>query len=253
MLTPWAVGAAATVFGAVIGSFLNVIIYRLPRGESIVKPASHCPHCGSSIAPWDNIPILSFIVLRGRCRHCHRPITFRYPLVETANALLYLSVFLCFGIGFQALVWATYCSALIVVSAIDIDHRIIPDVITLPGMALGIVTSFWMPRTSLDSLLALLAGGGFFYLVAVLSRGGMGGGDIKLTAMMGSFLGLKSLAVAVFIGLLSGSLISLVLMLMGRKTRKDIIPFGPFLALGGISVVFWGKKIIHWYVNIRYY
>jgi leader peptidase (prepilin peptidase)/N-methyltransferase len=278
MIPPWFVPGAAFLFGLVVGSFLNVVIHRLPLGESVVSPGSRCPRCGTPISPADNVPVLSWILLRGRCRACAEPIAARYPLVELANGLLWAALALRFGIGFPLFVWAAFCSALLAITLIDVDHTIIPDAITLPGMAIGLAASFRMPsRQSVlaellhhklwldrlpgvlgslsfwDSALALLIGGGFFYAVAVISRGGMGGGDIKLTAMMGAFLGLRDLSLAVFLSLVSGSLVGIALMILGRKTRKDIIPFGPFLALGGIMAVFWGERLIDWYLQFRGY
>jgi leader peptidase (prepilin peptidase) / N-methyltransferase len=260
----------------VVGSFLNVVIHRLPAGESLVYPGSHCPRCGAPIRPRDNVPVLGWALLGGRCRDCREPIAARYPLVELANALLWAALALRFGHGFAFLAFAVFCSALLAITMIDVDHWIIPDAITLPGAVAGLAASFVLPpRGSLladalhhhlhlgrlpgflaspgfwDSLIALLIGGGFFYLVAVVSRGGMGGGDIKLTAMMGAFLGLRDLGVAVFIGLLAGSAVGVGLMLAGRKGRKDAIPFGPFLALGGVCAVFWGRPLVDWYLNLR--
>jgi leader peptidase (prepilin peptidase)/N-methyltransferase len=220
--------------------------------------------------------VLGWVLLAGRCRDCREPIAPRYPLVELANALLWAALALRYGAGLAFLAYAAFCSALLAITLIDVDHWIIPDAITLPGMVAGLAASLVLPpRAGLlaellhvrlglgrlpgplgspgfwDSLAALVVGGGFFYLVAVLSRGGMGGGDIKLTAMMGSFLGLRDLGVAVFIGLLAGSAVGIGLMLAGRKGRKDAIPFGPFLALGGVCAVFWGPGIVDWYLNLR--
>jgi leader peptidase (prepilin peptidase)/N-methyltransferase len=196
--------------------------------------------------------------------------------VELANALLWAALALRFGAGLHFLALAAFCSALLAITLIDLDHWIIPDAITLPGMLVGLAASFVAPpRESLladllydalglgrlpgplatpafwDSLAALLIGGGLFYLVAVLSRGGMGGGDIKLTAMMGAFLGLRDLSVAVFIGLIAGSAVGIALMIAGRKSRKDLIPFGPFLALGGVTAVFWARPLVDWYLRLR--
>ena len=275
---PAFISVAAALFGAVIGSFLNVVILRLPAGESLVFPGSHCPRCGAPIRARDNVPVLGWLALRGRCRDCREPISVRYRLVELANALLWAALALRFGVGFAFFAFAAFCSALLAITLIDVDHWIIPDAITLPGIALGLVASFFLPprggmiagflhhRLSLDrlpgflgslgffdSLAALLLGGGLFYLVAVVSRGGMGGGDIKLTAMMGAFLGMRDTGVAIFIGLLAGSAVGIALMAAGRKTRKDAIPFGPFLALGGICAVFWGRGLVAWYLNLRGY
>ncbi len=276
--SPATFAIVAAVFGAVVGSFLNVVVCRLPAGESIVSPRSRCPRCGAPIRPRDNIPVLGWLALRGRCRDCRAPIALRYPLVEAANALLWAALALRFGPGVSFPVFAVFCSALVAITLIDADHWIIPDAITLPGIAVGLAASFVLPpRESLvadllyhrlglwrlpgpltapgfwDSLAALLIGGGFFYLVALVSRGGMGGGDIKLTAMMGAFLGLRDLGVAVFAGLLSGSAVGIALMIAGRKSRKDLIPFGPFLALGGVTAIFWSRQLIEWYLRLRGY
>jgi leader peptidase (prepilin peptidase)/N-methyltransferase len=265
----------ALLFGAVIGSFLNVVIHRLPRGESLAFPGSRCPGCGTPIRPADNVPILSWILLRGRCRACGGPIAARYPLVELANALLWAALAARFGPGLPFAVFAPFVSALLAVALIDLEHLIIPDAISLPGIVAGLGASLALPprdgllaalieqRLGLhhlpgilatpafwDSAIAVVVGGGFFYAVAVVSRGGMGGGDIKLTAMMGAFLGLRDMAVAVFVGLLSGSIVGLALMALGRKKRKDLIPFGPFLALGGVSAVFWAGQLVRWYLRL---
>jgi leader peptidase (prepilin peptidase)/N-methyltransferase len=278
MHDPLALALVAALFGGVVGSFLNVVIHRLPAGESLVFPGSRCPRCGAPIRPWDNIPVFGWLFLRGRCRDCREPIALRYPLVELANALLWAALALRFGASFAFLALAAFCSALLAITMIDVDHWIIPDAITLPGIVVGLLSSFLLPpRRSLlaeviherlglghlpgllaspgfwDSLAAVLIGGGFFYVVAVVSRGGMGGGDIKLTAMMGAFLGLRDLGVAVFIGLLAGSAVGIALMIAGRKGRKDAIPFGPFLALGGVCSVFWGRSLVEWYLNLRGY
>jgi prepilin signal peptidase PulO-like enzyme (type II secretory pathway) len=193
----WFIPVVAALFGAVVGSFLNVVIYRLPAGESVVFPGSRCPRCGSPIRPWDNIPVLGWLLLRGRCRDCRDAIALRYPLVELANSLLWAALALRFGASFAFFALAAFCSALLVITLIDVDHWIIPDAITLPGIAIGLAASFFLPprgglladvihdRLRLahlpgllaspgfwDSLLALAIGGGFFYLVAAVSRGG---------------------------------------------------------------------------------
>jgi leader peptidase (prepilin peptidase)/N-methyltransferase len=258
VLTGTLLQVQAFILGAIVGSFLNVVIYRLPLEQSVVRPSSRCPRCGTPIPPWHNIPILSWIILRGKCGSCGGRISPRYPMVEAANALAWLFLFTWYGLSVQAAVGAVYISALIVVTGIDFDHKLIPDVITLPGILVGLACSPFLPHGFVEGLMALLAGGGFFWIVAaasdkILGKPGMGGGDIKLTAMMGAFLGLQSLVVAVFIALLSGSLISLVLIGLGRKTRKDVIPFGPFLALGGAVAFVWGRSIFAWYLAVTAY
>jgi leader peptidase (prepilin peptidase) / N-methyltransferase len=246
------------IFGSAIGSFLNVCIYRLPRNLSIISPSSRCPSCNIPIKPYDNIPILSYIFLGGRCRVCKDGISFRYPLVESLNALLYVLVFWRFGFGLPTIVYCIFCSALIVITFIDLDFQIIPDRITLPGILIGLITgSFLMPdpfmRYSLlgikPSIIGMLAGGGLFYAIAVLSRGGMGGGDIKMMAMVGSLMGWKSVLLTTFLGSLSGAVLGIFLMIAKGKGRKTKIPFGPFLALGTLITLFYGQEILYWYLN----
>jgi leader peptidase (prepilin peptidase)/N-methyltransferase len=244
------------VFGSAIGSFLNVCIYRLPRDLSIISPSSRCPSCNIPIKPYDNIPILSYIFLGGRCRVCKVGISLRYPLVESLNALLYVFVLWRFGFGLQTIVYSMFCSALIVITFIDLDFQIIPDKITLPGILIGLIAgSFLMPdpfmRYSLlgikAAIIGFLAGGGLFYAIAVLSRGGMGGGDIKMMAMVGSLMGWKSVLLTTFLGSLSGAVLGIFLMIAKGKGRKTKIPFGPFLALGTLITLFYGQEILYWY------
>lgn len=245
------------IFGAIIGSFLNVCIYRIPRGLSLIVPSSRCPSCNNQIMPWDNVPILSYLFLRGRCRYCKEKIPFRYPLVEVLNGFMYISVFWRFGWGLHSLTFCILCSALIVITFIDFDFQIIPDRITLVGIPLGLVAgSFLLPdpfmRASAlgykSSLLGFLLGGGLFYLIAILSKGGMGGGDIKMMAMVGSFMGWKSVLLTMFAGSLTGSVIGIFLMIYKGKGRKSKIPFGPYLALGTLITLFFGQEILLWYM-----
>jgi len=241
---------AAFLFGSVIGSFLNVCIYRIPRKESIVFPASHCPKCDKNIKPYDNIPVISYIFLRGRCRNCGKKISFLYPLVEFLNAAGYAFIIYKFGFNINGLIYALLYSSLIVVTFIDLEHQIIPDRITLPGIIIGfILGATVLPVGWLNSLIGLFLGGGLFYLVAVISRGGMGGGDIKLIAMIGAFLGWQSALLTIFLGALAGSVVGLFLMAFKGKGRKHPVPFGPFLALGAVAALFWGNYIINWYIN----
>lgn len=245
------------VLGSLIGSFLNVCIYRMPRGLSIISPSSRCPSCSMPVKPWDNIPVLSFLILGGRCRHCRKKISVRYPLVEASNAFLYMSVLWKFGVGWNFLIYAALVSSLIVITFIDLDFQVIPDRITLPGIPIALIAgSFLLPDPFMRadrlgytaSLIGFLAGGGFFYLVAVLSRGGMGGGDIKLMAMVGGLMGWKSVLLTTFAGSLSGSIIGIFLMLFKGKGRKTKIPFGPFLAFGTLVTLFFGQEILLWYL-----
>ncbi|HMK56775.1 MAG TPA: prepilin peptidase [Dissulfurispiraceae bacterium] len=244
------------VFGLVIGSFLNVCIYRLPRELSIVNPPSSCPNCKTPIKPWDNIPVISYILLAGKCRKCSQKISLRYPSVELLNGLLYAAAAYQFGWGWHLPLICALISSMILITFIDLDFQIIPDAITLPGMIIGLASShFIMPDPfSMNALLGftasvigLLAGGVSFYLIALLSRGGMGGGDVKMMAMLGSFLGWKGVFLTTLLGSLLGSLIGIALIVFKGKGRKTKVPFGPFLALGSLVALFFGRIILDWY------
>lgn len=248
----------AFAMGSIVGSFLNVCIYRIPRNLSIIIPSSRCPSCNSPVKPWDNIPILSYIFLGGRCRACKVRISLRYPFVEFLNAAFYVMVLWRFGFGWHMLMYFVFCSALIVIAFIDLDFQIIPDRITLPGILIGLITgSFLLPDPFLrcsalgyrSSIIGLLVGGGLFYAVAILSRGGMGGGDIKMMAMVGSLMGWKSVLLTTFLGSLVGAVFGIFLMLFKGKGRKTKIPFGPFLALGSVITLFYGQEILYWYLR----
>lgn len=252
----------AFVLGSVIGSFLNVCIYRIPRGLSIVRPSSRCPACEKAIAPYDNVPILSYLLLRGRCRSCGNRIPLRYPLVEFLNAFLYGVVLWRFGPGWPAATYAVLCSAFVVITFIDLDFQIIPDRITLPGIPLGLLAgSFLLPDPFLRasslgfraSLVGAAAGFAFYYLVAYLSirilkKEGMGGGDIKMMAMVGAFLGWKAVILTTFLGSLSGALTGIGIMMSRGRAGGSLIPFGPFLALGAVVSLLFGQEILIWYL-----
>jgi leader peptidase (prepilin peptidase)/N-methyltransferase len=238
-------------FGLIIGSFCNVVIYRLPQGKSIVTPGSQCRSCGSPIRPWDNIPLLSYFLLRGRCRFCKEPISTRYPTIECISGMLFVLLYLKFGLSMTFFVYAFLTSALLIVALIDLDHRIIPNIITLPGMAVGVGLSMGvLPLAPLASLFGLMIGGAIFYLIALVSKGGMGGGDIKLIAMIGAFLGLQGGLFTIFASALLGSVVGLMLMLLGKRGRKDRVPFGPFLSFGAILFMLCGDGVIQWYLNL---
>jgi leader peptidase (prepilin peptidase)/N-methyltransferase len=240
----------ATLLGAMAGSFANVAIHRLPRQESLVAPRSRCPHCGHLIRARDNIPVLSFLWLRGRCRDCGRPISWRYPLVEALTALLFLAAWWWFGLSLGALRAVIFSLIMVVVIFVDLDHRIIPNTLTYPGLVVGLLLAgAGGPRGFLMSLLAAAGAGVVFLLIAVISRGGMGGGDIKLAAVMGAFLGWPVIAAAMFISFTLGGLVGLALLITGVRRRKDPVPFGPFMAVGGLIALFWGEALIRWYVG----
>jgi leader peptidase (prepilin peptidase)/N-methyltransferase len=240
----------AAALGAIIGSFLNVVIVRLPHGESVVGPRSRCRACGMELSWFDNVPIMSFLALRARCRACQAAISWRYPIVEAVTAVAFLlAAWRSASIRDMLVTWL-FLSLLIAVAGIDLEHQIIPDRISVPGIALGFVTSFLGTRTSwLDSLLGLLAGGGVLLAVIVLSRGGMGGGDMKLGAMIGAFLGLKLTLLTLFGAVLLGGLVAIALLSAGIRGRKDPIPFGPFLATAAAVSTLWGEGLLGWYLR----
>ena len=248
----------AFVIGAVIGSFLNVCIHRLPAGESVVYPPSHCPGCGVRIRSRDNIPLLSYVLLRGRCRSCGAAISLRYPVVEALSGALLVLLLYRFGLSPALGVYAAFVAALIVVSFIDLDHQIIPDVISLPGIVVGLVASaLGQGPPLLDSLLGALVGGGMLYAVAVgyhafTGREGMGGGDIKLLAMIGAFLGWRGVLLSLIIGSFTGAVVGISLILVRRTDSRVPIPFGPFLALGAVCSLAFGDRLIAWYLQMAF-
>ena len=243
------------MFGMCIGSFMNVCIYRLPESKSIIHPRSMCPQCGRQIKYYDNIPVLSYLWLKGKCRYCQTPISLRYPLVELMSGFFATFVYLKFGFCLEALIYFAFISVLLIITFIDIDHQIIPDVITLPCIPLCFLATFALPTlTYKDSLLGLLAGGGSLFAVAwtyhlITGKEGMGGGDIKLLAMIGTLLGWKGVFFTIFASSALGTVVGIIVMLHTQKDRKLAIPFGPFLSIGAIIYVFLGSGLIDWYVN----
>ena len=251
----WFLFIAVAMLGAVIGSFLNVCIYRIPAGKSIAFPASHCPVCSAPLRWYHNVPVISFLLLRGKCAFCNAKISWRYPAVELLNAGLYVLAFWYFGFSPITLVLFLFLSALVVITFIDLDHQIIPDVISLPGIVVGFACSFALPwLTWLDSIYGILLGGGSLLVVAgayefLTKKEGMGGGDIKLLAMIGAFLGWKVILPVIFLSSLIGSLVGVPLMLLQKSDGQLAIPFGPFLATATIVWLFWGRSILQWYFS----
>ena len=250
--------------GLIIGSFLNVCICRMPGGMSVVSPSSRCVSCGTPIKFYDNVPILSYILLRGRCRSCKARLSIQYPLVEFLNAALYIIVLNRFGPGSIAvlLVYLVFISSLIVIFFIDLEHQIIPNSITFPGMLLAVILgSTILPdpflRSELlgfkSSITGFLAGGGSFYLIAVTGKAifkkdAMGGGDIKMMAMVGGLLGWKGVLLTTFLGSLLGSVTGVSLILLKGREWGSKIPFGPYLAIGALVSLFLGQDIFRWYI-----
>jgi leader peptidase (prepilin peptidase)/N-methyltransferase len=250
-------------FGAVVGSFLNVCIARIPNGESIVDPPSHCPKCKAPIPFYDNIPLVSYLFLKGRCRACGERISFRYFVVELLMASLSVALYHQFGLSLAFAVGFVFVAALIVISFIDLDVRIVPDVISLPGIVAGLVFSvvgryvvgdpFELVPSPLSSLIGILAGGGFLLALAWAYQAftgveGMGGGDIKLLAMIGAFLGWPAIPLTLFFSSLAGSVVGLTAMLIKGVGRRYALPFAPFLCLGAILYLFFGGDLIRLYL-----
>jgi len=243
------------VLGLIVGSFSNVCIYRIPRNESIIYPASHCPKCLSKIKPVDNIPLLSFILLRGRCRNCKTKISIQYPMVELLCGLIYLIIYLIFGLSVQTLVYIILSSALIIIAFIDLNEQIVPDVISLPGIVIGFILSFFVSYISfINSALGVVVGGGIILIIGlggsvIFKKEAMGGGDVKLAAMIGAFLGWRYIIISLFLGFLFGALAGIFLIMAKIKKREDVIPFGPFIVLGSFITLLWGEQIISWYIG----
>ncbi len=249
---PIGVSAAfAGTLGAIIGSFLNVVAYRLPRSESLVKPGSHCPVCAIAIKPYDNIPVVGWLMLRGRCRDCGTHISARYPLVEAVCAALAVVVVLTKSSAFETVLGLELVAVLVPVALIDFDYKIIPNKITLPAAVAAFATGLILqPSAVPEQLIAGAAAGGFLLIFALAYPRGMGMGDVKLAAVLGLFLG-RSVAVALLVGVLAGTLVGIAVMARvgTAKGRKTAVPFGPFLALGGVIALFTGPALVHWYLN----
>lgn len=243
----------SVVVGLVVGSFLNVCIHRLPKGESIVNPASCCPVCGVPIRWYDNIPLLSFLLLKGRCRGCSSRISWRYPAVEALTGSLFLLTTWRFGLGVRPVFLLIFLCGLVVVTFIDLDHQIVPHAVTLPGIPAGLIGSLITRDPSpRDAAAGALIGAGLVYLVAVYAevafqKESMGGGDVNLLAMIGAFLGWRQALLSFFFAIVAGACLSLVLVAARVLERKDRIPFGPFLALGALVAMFGGDGVIDWY------
>jgi leader peptidase (prepilin peptidase)/N-methyltransferase len=229
---------------------LNVCIFRIPAKVSIIKPLSQCPHCHHPVYFYDNIPIISFIMLRGQCRDCGGKISWRYPLVELITAALALLLFLQFGLTLKFLTFFIFTAVLIVITFIDLDHQIIPDVLTLPGIPIFFLLAIFVVKVPwLEALIGLLIGGGMLFAIAfiyqlITKREGMGGGDIKLLAMIGGFLGWKSLIFVLLLSSFSGAIVGIAAMVIQKQDMKYAIPFGPFLSVAAVAYLFWGDAFM---------
>jgi leader peptidase (prepilin peptidase)/N-methyltransferase len=271
------IGGIAFVFGLVIGSFLNVCILRIPAGRSIVLPASACPKCGAAIKPWDNIPVLSYLILRGKCRGCKTRISPMYPLVEFLTGVLFVLCYLAFGLSIMTIKWSIFAALIVVLIFTDLRERILPDVVNFTGLALGLLLSFftppsdgtalWLanrvfafppPRSAVsfaDALLGAALGGGVLWAISegyfrLRGREGMGLGDVKMMLMAGAFLGIKRTVLTILVGSLLGTFLGLIVIIVRRKGADYELPFGTFLGAAALLVVFFGSPMIEWYVSL---
>lgn len=248
--------------GTVVGSFLNVCIARLPDRQSLIKPGSHCPKCNNPIRWYQNVPIISFIILRGKCSNCGSPISWQYPIVELLTGLLFILLMREFTNIAALLIYSVFTCSLVVVTFIDLKHYIIPDEISIPGTLIGLALSLLPAQVTggqlatesfIDSLIGCVLGGGILYLTALFSlavfkKEGMGGGDIKLLAMVGAFLGWKFALMTIILGSVLGAVVGVTLILLKLKLRTDYIPFGPYLALAAMLSLMYGEELIRWYL-----
>jgi leader peptidase (prepilin peptidase)/N-methyltransferase len=243
----------ALLFGLAIGSFLNVCIYRIPLKKSIINPPSSCPQCGERIRFYDNIPLLSYVVLLGKCRYCRSSIPIRYPLVEAITGLLSAALFMRFHLSPEYFLFFVFSAALVAIAFIDLHHKIIPDILSIPTLIIGFAATLsklgiihWT-----ESLVGIIGGGGFLYLVAtgfekLRGRQGMGGGDVKMLAMIGAWVGWRALPLIILVSSLAGILIGGGSLLLARKGMRTRIPFGPFLSLGALVWLFFGNYLQLW-------
>lgn len=243
------------ILGLIVGSFSNVCIYRIPRNESIIYPASHCPKCSSTILAKDNIPLLSYVLLKGRCPNCGSRISIQYPVVEFLTGLVYVIIYQIYGVSVQSLIYIILSSALIIIAFIDLGEQVIPEVISLPGIVVGLILSFFVHHISfVNSALGIVLGGGIILVIRlagslIFKKESMGIGDIELTAMIGAFLGWRYITISLFLGFFLGALTGIFLILSKIKSREDAVPFGPFIVLGSFITLLWGEKILSWYVG----
>ena len=254
-MTPgiWSLVAAA-LFGLCIGSFLNVVIYRLPLGQSLATPPSRCRKCGYSLRWFDNIPLLSWVFLRGRCRKCGTDVSWQYPVVELVTGVLFVLVVWLTPPGPLLASRLLLVCILIALFGIDLEHQILPNVITLPGIAIGVLLSLIAPPGWKDSLIGVLLGGGILYAIAGAyylwrREEGMGMGDVKMLAMLGAFLGWKAVLVTVILASFAGAFVGLAMMAVQRGSMKYALPFGTFLAIGAVVAMFVGEPLVAWYAG----
>ena len=248
----WLVLLTITLLGLCIGSFLNVCAYRLPLGQSVVHPRSRCTSCGRMLSWFDNLPVVSWAALRGRCRTCGKPVSWMYPAVEIVTALVFAITYLTYGLTLLSVVRVLFACALIVLFVTDLQHKILPNVITLPGIVIGFACSVFLPPGWVSSVIGILVGGGVLFAIAeayyrVRGQEGLGMGDVKLLAMIGAFLGWKLVLLTLVFASFTGSLAGGMLIASGKGSMKYALPFGTFLAVGALLAATWGDPIADWY------
>jgi leader peptidase (prepilin peptidase)/N-methyltransferase len=244
----------AAVVGVCVGSFLNVCIYRLPRGQSLASPPSRCPHCERPLRWYHNIPIVSWVALRGRCAHCQAPISIQYPVIELVTALVWLLIVWMTPVGWLLASRLVLATALIVLFMIDLEHQLLPNVITLPGIVVGLAFSVVAPPRPADALLGALLGGGVLYAIAAAyyllrKEEGMGMGDVKMLAMVGAFLGWRAVLLTLVLSSFAGAVIGVVMMGLQKGSMRYALPFGTFLAVGALIAMLFGEQFIAWYLG----
>jgi len=254
VIPQWLMIAAVALVGLCVGSFLNVCIYRLPRRESVAWPASRCTTCNRALAWYENVPVVSWIVLRGQCRTCRAPVSWMYPIVEIVTALTFVSGYVLYGVSPTAAVRVAFACALIVLFVTDLQHHILPNIITVPGIAIGFILSLFLPPGWRDSLIGIVVGGGTLFAIAeayyrVRNQEGLGMGDVKLLGMIGAFLGWKLVLLTLILASFAGSVTGGILIASGRGSMKYALPFGTFLAAGALIAAIWGTPIIDWYMG----
>ncbi len=247
--------AALASLGLSIGSFLNVCIHRIPRGGSVVHPSSNCPHCGYVLRWIDNIPVFSYVMLGGRCRGCKAPISPRYPIIELVTMATFLAHYAVFGLDIMLVPRLVFACAMIVLFAIDLEHHLLPNAITLPGIVMGLAFSVFLPPGLVDALIGTLLGGGILWGIGEAyyrysGQEGMGGGDVKMLAMIGAFLGWKLVVLTLVLSSVLGSLVGLLVIALRWGGMKHALPYGTFLALGGLVSSLLGADIVNWYVSL---
>jgi leader peptidase (prepilin peptidase)/N-methyltransferase len=255
MISDAALVTVLALLGGAVGSFLNVCIHRVPLRLSIVSPPSRCPRCGYELRWYDNIPLVSYAILAGRCRGCRAPISLRYPVVELATMAVFVAHYLVFGRDIVLVPRLLFACILIVLFAIDLEHHLLPNAITLPGIVIGLIFSVLLPPGILSAALGVLLGGGVLWAIGeayyrIAGQEGMGGGDVKMLAMIGAFLGWKLVLVTLVFSSVAGSIIGLLVLAIKRGGLKYALPYGTFLALGAMVASLFGDGIVAWYVGL---